>query len=83
MRLHIERLVLDGVDLPAQGEPALRAAMHSELRRLFAGGELPSSLRSGAAIASLPGDPMTLAPGPKPAAIGGSIAGAVHGGLTR
>jgi hypothetical protein len=81
--MHIERLVLDGVDLPAQGAGLLRAEMRSELQRLLVKEGLPSALWRGATFESLAGDPMSFSAGAKPATIGGSIARAVHGGLTR
>ena len=38
VNLHIERLVLDGLELERGHEPALRAALEAELTRLIADG---------------------------------------------
>jgi hypothetical protein len=81
IELHVERLVLDGVDLPPQGARPFRAAFSSELERLFATGDVSGLLRSGSALDSLAGAPVQT--GMKPTAIGISIARAVHREVAR
>lgn len=51
VRLHIERLVLDGLPLAPDGGADLQAAMEAELGRLIATAGLTEALRGGAAIA--------------------------------
>jgi hypothetical protein len=81
LRVHIERLVLDGVDVGPAERPALQAALETELARLLAEGGLSRTLATGGAIPSLRSAPLELAHGSTPAALGTAIAGAVHGEL--
>jgi hypothetical protein len=79
VRLHIERLVLEGLDVPPSSRDGLRHALEAELTRLVtAGGLAPWSTR-GAALAALP-VPAIGAAGP-PRRLGTAIAGAVYAGL--
>ena len=56
VNLHIERLVLDGLELERGHEPLLRAALEAELTRLIAGG-------GGAGLVSAETVPRLPAPG--------------------
>jgi hypothetical protein len=53
IRLHIERLVLEGVPLGAGGAQILRGAMETELTRLLAEGGIGKQLLAGSALAKL------------------------------
>ena len=79
--VHIERLVLDGIDLPYPQRPLLQAAVEAELARLLAAGGVAPSLRVGGALASVPGGAIHLAEGSDPAHLGTQIARAVHRGI--
>ena len=79
--VHIERLVLDGIDLPYPQRPLLQAAVEAELARLLAAGGVAPGLRAGGALASVPGGAMHLAEGSDPTRLGTQIARAVHGGI--
>lgn len=81
--LHIERLVLDGIDVPHHERPALQAAMSAELTRLLTEGGLQPGLTVGGAMAFARGDDMQMTPGGDPQHLGQQIAGAVYGGLGR
>lgn len=81
VRLHIDRLVLDGVSVSAAGRPHLQAAIEAELTRLIAAGGISPALARGIAVPSVPAPQMTLAPDTKPAQLGTAIAGAVYGGV--
>ena len=83
LTVHVEQLVLDGIDLSPGGGVPLRLALQAELARLLASGGLPSSLHRGAALESLPGDNVTFEAAEKPSSMGRSIAHAVNGGLRR
>jgi hypothetical protein len=83
VRLHIDRLVLDGVSVAAGGRPQLQAAIESELARLIAAGGLSPELANGIAVPAVRAPQMTLAPNAKPAQLGTAIAGAVYGGVGR
>jgi hypothetical protein len=79
IRLHIERLVLDGVvvDRPR----VLHTALEQELARRLAEGGLSPELRSVGALQSVPGGAIELGQGPHPARLGTQIAGAVYHGI--
>jgi len=77
--VEIERLVLDGLPVNNRDSHLVRAAVERELTRLLAADRLPRELRSGGAAPRLRGPDITI--GGKPAAIGNSIASAVHTSL--
>jgi hypothetical protein len=86
---HIERLVLDGLPLPAQARFELAAALQDELGRLLSQGEL-DAFQTGLALprlavsAELPASPLAAA-GPAgflpPVELGRQIAHALYNGL--
>jgi hypothetical protein len=82
LRLHIERLVLDGLPLGPGDAERVRAAAQRELARLLASPALSARLRAGGAIPSLPGAPLP-ATARSPAELGRDVARSVHGGLSR
>jgi hypothetical protein len=82
VRLHIERLVLDGVPLDRASGPILQAALETELARLFAEQGVPATLRQGSAVPRVSVPAVILNAGAKPAALGEQIAKAVYGGLS-
>lgn len=81
VRLHIDRLVLDGVSVSAGGRPRLQAAIEAELTRLIASGGISPELARGIAVPSIRAPQMPLASDAKPAQLGSAIAGAVYGGV--
>jgi hypothetical protein len=81
VRLHIDRLVVEGLSLSRGDRVALAAAVEGELaRRLRA--EQGAWPESGAAVRSVSGSPLRVAPGRPVAALGTEIAGSIHAGLT-
>jgi hypothetical protein len=85
VRLHIDRLVLDGIDLAgidiAADRPRLKAAIEQELARLIGAGGISPELAGGVALPSVRAQQIALAPDAKPAQLGAAIAGAVYGGV--
>lgn len=79
VRVHIDRLVLDGVHVRAADRPHLQAAIETELARLIAGGGLSPELAQGVAVPSVRAPQIALASDAK--RLGTSIAGAVYGGV--
>jgi hypothetical protein len=79
VRLHIDRLVLDGVDVPYASHDELRAAVEQELVRLISSGGLPRAFAMGLAVPAV-GGPAIDGAGP-PRKLGAAIAGAVYGGI--
>lgn len=81
VRLHIDRLVLDGIALGAADRPRLQAAIEQELARLIGTGGLSPEIAGGGALPSLRAPQITLASDAKPLQLGTAIAGAVYGGV--
>ena len=78
--IRIDRLVLEGLDVPFAARPAVQAAVEQELARLvMAGGGLGSALAGGTALPSLQAPGISAAG--TPAQLGGAIAGAVWSGM--
>lgn len=81
VRIHIDRLVLDGVSVRAADRLRLQAAVEAELARLITSGGLAPELAQGIAVPAVRAPQIALAPHAKPAQLGASIAGAVYGGV--
>lgn len=81
INLHIERLVLDGIQLSPAQRPLLQAAVEAELTRLLSNGGLNNALQLGGALYSVRTTGIQLANDGSPAFLGEQIAGAVYGGI--
>ncbi|BBL72821.1 hypothetical protein [Methylogaea oryzae] len=81
VNLHIERLILEGLDLPPGQKRLLHAAVEAELARLLSEGGLSSPLTGGGAMPSLAGPSMQFQAGSSPSALGRQIAGALYRGI--
>lgn len=81
INLHIERLVLEGLDVgPGQGVQ-VKAAVEAELTRMLADGGLSGALQSGGALTHVKSAGIQLANVSSPAGLGKQIAGSVYGGI--
>ena len=81
VNLHIERLVLDGLNIgPGQGDQ-VKVAVEAELTRLLANNSRSYALRSGGALYRGRADGIEVVNNESPARLGERIAGAVYGGL--
>lgn len=83
VRIHIERLVLDGLPLTAADGPALRAAVTAELARLAAAGGLSPALLAAGRVRGVAGGPLRVTRGGPAGELGAGIARAVYGGIGR
>jgi hypothetical protein len=81
VRVHIDRLVLDGFALSPVESRHVRAAVETELTRLLADGGLSDELRSGGAMPSVVAGRFEPSAGGSAAQLGAAIAQSVHGGL--
>ncbi len=79
IRLHIDRLVLNGLDMPANSDGVIRIAVEHEIARLLSAGGLAPSLATGTAVPSVRA-PEINGIG-TPAQIGTAIARSVYGGI--
>lgn len=78
INLHIERLVLDGVDVPGHRQAALQAALVSELGRLLAADGLQATNRQ---LARVQAGNVDWGGVSDPVEMGTRLAGVVRGGL--
>ncbi|MGB8702286.1 MAG: hypothetical protein WCD18_22955 [Thermosynechococcaceae cyanobacterium] len=81
IQLHIDRLILDGIDIPHAQRPLLQAAVEAELGRLLTEGGLGSEWRSGGAMPSISTPSIQLSPDGNPTQWGQQIAQSVYGGI--
>jgi hypothetical protein len=82
IKLHIERLVLEGLPLGRSQGPLVQAAVEAELARLLSEGGLAAELAAGGAVPSVPAEGIKLAGG-GPGDMGRQIARSVYGGIGR
>jgi hypothetical protein len=78
--LHIDRLVLEGIELNHAQRPHLQAAVEAELGRLLAERGL-GALAAGGAAPSVKAGGFEMSGDGSPAQLGRQIAGAVYGGI--
>ncbi|PTR05763.1 hypothetical protein C8R32_1169 [Nitrosospira sp. Nsp5] len=87
IRLHIERLVFDGVLIPPDQRPYLQAAIEAELTRLLSArgiaGGINARLYVGASLYSVNAGQIEISSGRNPAELGRQIAVAVYGGIEK
>jgi len=82
LRVHIERLVLDG-PLTAADARRVKTGLEQELARLLSGGGLHPELRAGTALPSVPAGALEPARDPSSQQLGQRIARSVHTGIGR
>jgi hypothetical protein len=81
IRLHIDRLVLDGLNVsPGQGE-LVKASVEAELTRLLMDGGLGVGLHSGGAVPSIRTDTIEFAGKDNPLRQGEKIARSIYSGI--
>ncbi len=81
INLHIERLVLDGLDIgPGQGRQ-VKSAVEAELSRLLRDSGLASALQNGVALPRINVEPVRMSQGNDPDRLGQQIARSVYGGI--
>jgi len=80
VNLHIERLVLDGIDLDHAQRPVLQAAVEAELGRLIAAGGV-GALAAGGAVPAVRADGFQMGGDGNPSQLGRQIAESVYGGI--
>lgn len=82
VRLHIERLVLDGIDVTPVQRTALVGATEAELGRLFSSNGLPDQVASGFSVPSADGGTIRQATsGFDSVAFGHEVARAIYRGM--
>ena len=81
VNLHIERLILHGVDLDPAQRQQLQASVQTELTHLLSTGGLATQLTRGGALPSMVSSGLQLTRGNNSVELGRQIAGAVYGGI--
>lgn len=81
IRLHIERLVVDGFGLQHGDGRAVKFAMESELSRLLTANGLHHELQQGGAVPQVRAPGMQVGSKPSPRQLGTQIARSVYGGI--
>jgi hypothetical protein len=82
IRVHIDRIVLEGLPVRNREGPAVKHAVEKELARLFAEGGISPGLTTGGVYPDVPCGKMTVS-GHNPREIGRQIARSVYGGIGR
>ena len=81
IRVHIERLILDGLSVPHSQRSRLQLAIEEELAHLLANGTLAVDLRVPGMFPRLAGGTLELTGNDDPRLLGKSIAQAIYGGI--
>jgi hypothetical protein len=81
IKLHIDRLILDGIAIPHSQRPLLQAAVEAELSRLITAEGLSSQLMNDGAIPQVSASNLPLNPNSSPTQLGQQIAQSVYGGI--
>jgi hypothetical protein len=81
INLHIERLVLNGVDTAPGQRDLLRAAVEAELTRLLMEGGLAPQLTGGGAVRGIVSPALNLSRTSTATELGRQIAGSVYAGV--
>ncbi|MFL6247270.1 MAG: hypothetical protein ACJ74H_14660 [Thermoanaerobaculia bacterium] len=81
IRLHIDRVVLDGVDLAPGSRRAFRQSLERELASRIAAEGIPGALASGIAVPSMSAPAIEVASGTAAPKLGASIAASVYAGI--
>jgi hypothetical protein len=81
MRVHIERLILEGLPAGSAQGPQIGSTIQKELVRLLAAHGLTDELRDGISVPRIQAGTIQIGPENQPAKLGNSIAQAVHEGI--
>jgi hypothetical protein len=81
VKLHIERLVVEGIEIEPGQRGLLQAAVETELVNLITLGGVAHEIATGGTIPRVAGHSIQLQSEHGPAEVGRNIAGAVYGGI--
>ena len=81
INLHIDRLILDGLDFGHDQRPLLQAAVQTELGRLLTAGGLSPEITNAGAIPRVAGNPIQVQQQSGPQDTGHRIAASVYGAI--
>jgi hypothetical protein len=81
INLHIDRLILDGLDLDHAERPLLQTAVQTELSRLLTAGGLTNEITNAGAIPRVAGNAIEVQQQQGPQDTGRRIAASVYGAI--
>lgn len=81
VRLHIDRLVVDGFGMQHADGRLVKAAVQNELTRLLTGNGLRHEFKQGGAVPQVRAGALEAGPKPSPRNLGTQIARSVYGGI--
>jgi hypothetical protein len=81
INLHIERLVLEGLEVDRRNAPQIQAAVETELTRLLTDGGLSTTFKAEAALVRVQANAIQLRKGNSTADLGQQIAQSIYGGI--
>jgi hypothetical protein len=81
INIHIDKLVLDGLNIPHSQRSLLQATLEAELGRLLENGELAPGLLAGGTVPNVSAGNIELMQENNPTLLGQQLAQAVYGGL--
>jgi hypothetical protein len=81
IRLHIDRLIVDGFDLKRTDGRMVKSAVQAELSRLLTENGLHHELQQGGAVPQVKADTLQVGVNPSPRQLGTQIARSVYGGI--
>jgi hypothetical protein len=81
VNLHVERLVLDGINVEPAQRPVLQEALEAELRRLLTEGGIGAGLAAGGMVPSVKTNAFEMSGEGSPVRLGQQIARSVYGGI--
>ena len=83
VNVHIERLIVDGVNVPPGQSHLLQASVQVELARLLTDRGVSPRLKAGGALPQVVANGIQLASGNDVAHLGAQIARTVYGGIRK
>ena len=81
INLHIDRLILDGVNIPHHQRHLLQASVKAELGRLVLEGGVSPGITNGGAVPQVNAKRIQLGASNNPVQLGRQIARSVYGGI--
>lgn len=81
IRLHIDRLILDGLLVNSVQSPQVKAAVEAELTRLLTADGLGNEISRGGAVPRVSANAFHLSQQDSPTRVGRQIAQSVYGGI--
>jgi hypothetical protein len=83
LRIHIDQIVLEGLDYSPREIAQLKRTLSRELTQSMSAGGVSQELLNGGAVDSVSAPSVTLPQKPTPTQSGHAIARALHGGISK